>query len=296
MIKVENLTKSYDQIKAVDNISFEISAGESFGLLGSNGAGKTTTLNLLVGILHPDSGSIHINGVKDPTQAELRREIGSSPQSIALYDDLTADENIRFFGKLYNLTGTQLKERVNFCLEIVGLTSRRWDQVKTFSGGMKRRLNLACAIVHEPQVLLLDEPTVGVDPQSRNLIFENIESLKKEGRTIIYTTHYMEEAQRLCDRVAIIDHGRILALDTVERLITNYGGQSVIEAELAGAIPEGIDFPGQLTGSKLRIETDQPMEIITRLSATGVKFRKIHIEQADLENVFLNLTGRRLRD
>ena len=214
MIQADNLRKRYGALTAVDGISFEVRSGETFGLLGPNGAGKTTTLNLLVGTLTPDGGSVYINGEADPTNATVRQQIGYAPQAIALYGELTAEENLTFFGRLYGLSARQLRERARQALDLTGLSDRRQDRVRTFSGGMKRRLNLACALIHDPPVLLLDEPTVGVDPQSRNLIFDKIEWLRGQGRTIVYTTHYIEEAQRLCDRVAIMDHGRILALDT----------------------------------------------------------------------------------
>ncbi len=296
MIRVEHLRKQYGDLVAVDDISFELERGETFGLLGPNGAGKTTTINMLVGVLAPDGGSITVDGVADPTAAPVRRKIGNAPQALALYEDLTAQENLLFFGRLYRLSRAQLTERVSYALELAGLTDRRNDLVKTFSGGMKRRLNLACAIVHDPPILLLDEPTVGVDPQSRNLIFENIEQLRKQGRTIVYTTHYMEEAQRLCDRVAIVDHGKLLALDTIDRLIEQHGGNSVIEAELERPPENPADLPGELDGTTLRIETDRPLEEVARLTENGLRFLKLHIHRADLEAVFLNLTGRRLRD
>lgn len=296
MIRAENLRKRYGALTAVDGISFEIHAGETFGLLGPNGAGKTTTINLLVGSLTPDGGAVFINGQADPTNPAVRRQIGYAPQALALYDALTADENLAFFGRLYGLGSRQIRDRVNYVLDLVGLAERRGDRAVTFSGGMKRRLNLACALVPDPPVLLLDEPTVGVDPQSRNLIFDKIELLRREGRTIVYTTHYMEEAQRLCDRVAIMDHGRILALDTVERLIEQHGGKSVIEAEL-DAIPG--DLPGVnavIEGDQLRLETDRPLEDLARLTGLGIRLHTLRLDRADLETVFLNLTGRRLRD
>ncbi len=296
MIKAEHLRKQYGDLIAVDDISFELKPGETFGLLGPNGAGKTTTINMLVGVLPPDRGSVTIDGAADPTTAAVRLKIGHAPQALALYDELTAQENLQFFGRLYRLTGAGLTERVNAALELAGLTERRNDRVKTFSGGMMRRLNLACAIVHDPPILLLDEPTVGVDPQSRNLIFENIEKLRTQGHTIVYTTHYMEEAQRLCDRVAIIDHGRVLALDTVDRLIETHGGNSVIEAELERPPKDPSTLPGELDGLNLRIETDRPLETVARITENGLRFLKLRIHRADLEAVFLNLTGRRLRD
>ena len=226
-ISVRGLRKAYGDIVAVDGVSFEIGRGETFGLLGPNGAGKTTTLSLIVGSLRPDAGTVVVDGEPDPARDSVRRRIGTAPQAIALYGDLTAEENLRFFGSLYGLAGRQLRERVDWALAFSGLGSRRRHRVGGFSGGMQRRLNMVAGLLHDPPVILLDEPTVGVDPQSRNHIFENIESLKRQGRTVIYTTHYMEEAQRLCDRVAIIDRGRILAADTVEALIVKHGGEPV---------------------------------------------------------------------
>lgn len=295
-IEVKNLKKQFNSLVAVDDISFSVAEGEAFGLLGPNGAGKTTTINMLVGVLQPDGGAISINGNDDPTRPQVRLGIGNAPQSISLYEELTAEENLHFFGGLYSLRGVKLKERIDWSLELAGLTERRKDRVKTFSGGMMRRLNLACALVHDPPVLLLDEPTVGVDPQSRNLIFEQIENLKKQGRTIIYTTHYMEEAQRLCDRVAIVDHGKILALDTVENLIAVHGGNAVLEAELVAPPENADDLPGVLEGTHLRIETEEPLAELAKLNERGLHFQTLKIERADLETVFLNLTGRRLRD
>ena len=229
-IEVQGLRKAYGALVAVDGISFQVERGECFGLLGPNGAGKSTTINCVVGALRSDAGTIRVDGESDPTRPAVRLKIGVAPQPIALYDELTAQENLEFFGKLYGLGGDRLKERVEMALEFSGLTSRRKDRVATYSGGMQRRLNLVCGILHDPPVILLDEPTVGVDPQSRNLIFENIEALKRLGRTIVYTTHYMEEAQRLCDRVAIVDQGKILALDTVEALLRRHGGHPDLEA------------------------------------------------------------------
>jgi len=296
MISVENLHKSFDRIKAVAGISFEIPKGEVFGILGPNGAGKTTTINMIVGILHPDEGTVRINGTADPTKPAIRRQIGNAPQSLALYEDLTAYENLCFFGRLYGLNKRQLKERVDYCLDFAQLTERRRDKVATFSGGMKRRLNMAVALIHDPPVLLFDEPTVGIDPQSRNMIFDCIEDLKKDGRTVVYTTHYMEEAQRLCDRVAIIDKGQILALGTVDELTEKYGGQAVLIADL-DAIPENMDeLPGYMEGDRLRVETTRPFEDLATLNRAGLKIRQLRVDKPDLEVVFLNLTGRRLRD
>ncbi len=296
MIQVENLTKRFGDLTAVDAVSFNIERGESYGFLGPNGAGKSTTINMLAGVLEPDSGEIVINGASDPTRSEVRRILGIAPQALALYEELNAEENLFFFGKLYGLCGKSLKERIELTLDLVGLTERRRDRVKTFSGGMQRRLNLACGMVHDPQVLLLDEPTVGVDPQSRNLIFEKVAQLKSEGRTILYTTHYMEEAERLCDRVAIIDHGHILAVDTVENLITAHGGPSIVKAQLAGPPADPSVLPGELNGLSLAVESNEPMAVLADLNSSGVRFVTMQIERPNLETVFLNLTGRKLRD
>jgi len=296
MISLRNLTKSFGHNVAVNDVTFDVKRGEVFGLLGPNGAGKTTTISMLSGLLKPDGGEVMIDGGGDPSQSSVRRLIGAAPQSLALYDELTARENLRFFGQLYGLRARDLAVRISLALEIAGLTERRNDRVRTFSGGMKRRLNLVCALVHDPPILFLDEPTVGVDPQSRSLIFGQIEKLREEGRTIIYTTHYMEEAQRLCDRVAIIDSGKILDLDKVDKLIERHGGAAVVTAELDKAPINEAELPGQLDGLNLTFESDHPLEEVARLSGAGIVFRTLRIDRPDLESVFLNLTGRRLRD
>jgi linearmycin/streptolysin S transport system ATP-binding protein len=295
MIRARDLRKAYAKIQAVDGVSLELVAGETFGLLGPNGAGKTTTIHMLIGALRPDDGEVTINGSTDPTRPDVRRQIGVAPQVEALYDELSAAENLSFFGRLYGLAGVHLKERVSWCLGLAGLTARAGDRVKTYSGGMKRRLNLACALVHDPPVLLLDEPTAGVDPQSRNHLLDTIEGFARAGRTILYTTHYMEEAERLCDRVAIMDQGKILALDTVDELLRKHGGPSMLEAEL-GQIPDGVSLPAPLEGNRLRFASDQPFEEANRLRNAGVQFVRFHVDRPSLESVFLNLTGRRLRD
>ncbi len=295
-IEVKELRKTYGTTVAVDGISFEVQAGECFGLLGPNGAGKSTSIHCVVGALRPDSGEIRIDGETDPTRPAVRRKIGITPQSIAVYEDFTAVENLEFFGKLYGMGGQLLKERIEMALEFSGLTSRRKDRVSTYSGGMQRRLNLVCGILHDPPVILLDEPTVGVDPQSRNLIFENIEALKRLGRTIVYTTHYMEEAQRLCDRVAIIDQGKILALDTVENLLRTHGGASTVEVEFAHRPATLADVEGEWDGARLRVQTQRPMDVLSRVAKEETAFINVSIQRASLESVFLSLTGRKLRD
>jgi ABC-2 type transport system ATP-binding protein len=303
MIRTENLRKSYGATVAVNDVSFEVQKGQTFGLLGPNGAGKTTTIQLLCGLLKADTGKITLDGKTDPGQVEVRMSLGVVPQALALYEELSALENLHFFGKIYGLSGQKLKERVNYSLDIAGLSQRRKERVSKYSGGMERRLNMVCSLLHDPPILLLDEPTVGVDPQSRNLIFETIEDMSKQGRTIIYTTHYMEEAQRLCDKVAIIDHGKILDMDSVENLIAKHGGPSHIEAEFeeklsdVNKIKSFVDDKNmQLNGTKIRFQTEKPMEALAKLNSSGVHFLSLKVQTANLEDVFLNLTGRRLRD
>jgi ABC-2 type transport system ATP-binding protein len=296
MITATELEKRFGEIRAVDGVSFSVNQGETFGLLGPNGAGKSTTINMLSGILPPDQGTIEINGASDPTRHTVRQNIGLAPQALAIYEELTGEENVRFFGGLYPSVKGTLKERVARALEFVGLSERSKDRARTYSGGMQRRLNLACALVHAPPVLMLDEPTVGVDPQSRNVIFEKIEELKRQGCTILYTTHYMEEAERLCEWVAIIDHGRILALDTVDNLIAQHGGKSLVEGELTAPPDDPSQLPCELDGTTLRIDTDEPLQLISELASSGHRFRTLKVVRADLETVFLNLTGRSLRD
>ena len=280
MLKLTDIRKSYGSIVAVDGLTLEIRRGEVFGLLGPNGAGKSTTVALAVGLLEPDSGRVEINGGGSPTEARVRAGIGVAPQALALYEELTGAENLDFFGRLHGLEGAPLAKRVASALEFVGLTPRARSRVETYSGGMKRRLNLAVALLHDPPLLLLDEPTVGVDPQSRNAIFENILELKRQGRTVVYTTHYMEEAERLCDRVGIMDQGRLLALDTVAGLVERHGGRSTLIV--------------QRDDTEQRIPTDDPLAELARIGTAGIgRFR---LERPDLESVFLNLTGRHLRD
>jgi ABC-2 type transport system ATP-binding protein len=296
MLEVYDLHKRFGATTAVDGVSFEIRRGETFGLLGPNGAGKSTTIGMLTGVIRPDRGTTRINGTSSPTDAAARMAIGVAPQNLSLYEELSAAENLNFFGRLYRLSGDELTNRVDWALAFAGLADRRKARVKTFSGGMKRRLNLAVALVHDPAVIFLDEPTAGVDPQSRNHIFEAIDELRSLGRTVVYTTHYMEEAQRLCDRVAIMDRGRILDLDTVPALIERYGGRSVVKAELARPPAESIELPAELDGLSLRFDSDRPLEEVGRLSSAGVMFQTLEVARPDLETVFLMLTGRSLRD
>lgn len=282
MLRLTNLRKSYGAVTAVNDLSLDIRRGEVFGLLGPNGAGKSTTIGMTVGLVAPDSGSVEIEGAGSPTQASARRSLGVAPQALAVYEDMTGGENLEFFGGLYGLSGASLALRVDAALQMVGLDARRRDRVKTYSGGMKRRINLAAAVVHDPPVLLLDEPTAGVDPQSRNNLLDVVRQLAAAGKTVIYTTHYMEEASKLCDRIAIMDHGKVIALGTVAELTSRFGGKSVVTVCRDG-------------GSEDRIETDAPVREIERIMAAG-GVANVRIDPPDLESVFLSLTGRSLRD
>lgn len=247
LVTVRRLTKRFGDRTAVDNISFEIRSGEIFGLLGPNGAGKSTTVNILSTYLPPDSGDVMIAGLSVRDGMDVKRRVGVAPQEIALYDDLTALENLNFFARLYDLPRAERKARAQEVLVQVGLTDRAREPVKGFSGGMKRRLNLALGILHRPAFLMLDEPTVGVDPQSREKIFEIIRELRDAGATLLYTTHYMEEAEQLCDRIAIIDDGRIIAMGTLEELLR------LRVEEIAVERPRGLEqLFIQLTGKHLR--------------------------------------------
>jgi ABC-2 type transport system ATP-binding protein len=225
MLVVEGLTKRYGERVAVDAVSFRIARGECVGLLGPNGAGKTSTLAMIAGIATPDAGVLRFEGtIQNTDLAAVKRRVGLVPQDLALFDELPAWANLQLFGGLYGMDAATLAARADSALQLVGLADRRRDRVKSFSGGMKRRLNIAGALLHDPELILLDEPTVGVDPQSRNAIFDNLEQLKARGKTLLYTTHYMEEAERLCDRVLIMDHGRVLADDATAVLKAAHGG------------------------------------------------------------------------
>ena len=286
MLQLDNVSKAYGDQIAVDGLSLQTKPGEIFGLLGPNGAGKSTSCALITGLLAPDRGQVRIDGV-DPRTPRIRQRIGLAPQKLALYDRLSARSNLQFFASLYGLTGVKARDAVGVALAQVGLAERADDTVATFSGGMLRRLNLACALVHNPDLILLDEPTAGVDPQSRNRLFESVLALKAAGKTVIYTTHYMEEAERLCDRVAIIDHGRLLALDSVPNLLQLHGGASEIVLR---------------TGNGRRqISTTDPIASLRNLlgetsAATSAGVELLEVRPPTLESVFLQLTGKQLRD
>ena len=281
MLNLRDVRKSFGTIVAVDGLSLSVRKGEVLGLLGPNGAGKSTSVSLAVGLLVPESGTVTIEGHGNPAEPGVRQAIGVAPQALAVYDLLTGEENLRFFGEVYGLAGARLDERVKWCLDFVGLADRKGDRAGGYSGGMKRRLNLAAAVLHEPELLLLDEPTVGVDPQSRNRIFESIEALHRDGRTIIYTTHYMEEAERLCDRIAIVDAGKLLALGTLAELIAAHGGPPTLVVTT--------------NGSAQRLQTPDPLTTLNAIAASS-QIDAFQMERPTLEQVFLRLTGRSLRD
>lgn len=333
MLRCSGLVRRFGERLAVDGVGFEIAPGETYGLLGPNGSGKTTTISMIAGILRPDAGTVTVAGHQmSATAAEAKAAVGLVPQDIALYEDLTAVENLRFFGRLQGWSGPRLARRIGEVLDVVGLADRSGDRIADFSGGMKRRANIAVGLLHEPELLILDEPTVGVDPQSRNQILDSIERLGGAGLAVLYTTHYMEEAQRLCHRVGVLDDGRMIAEGTQAELVALVGEHDVVELTVAGlddptpvsdalaALPPvvsvevrtgpgndgdteggtdggtdgGAAGPHRFTvtiseaaaaGEVLRLATDR------RLTVTGLTIR-----EPDLEAVFLELTGKALRD
>jgi ABC-2 type transport system ATP-binding protein len=306
MIEVRNITKSYGKTQAVKGISFSIKDGECYGLLGPNGAGKSTTINMLSMLFAADSGQISINQI-DVAKAngEVKRMLGVVPQEIALYDNFTAWENILFWGSIYGVKGKILNDKAEELLKWVGLFDRRKEKVKAYSGGMKRRINIACALLHSPKVLLLDEPTVGVDPQSRNLIFELIHQLNKEGMTIIYTTHYMEEAEKLCNRIGIIDGGLIIAQGTLDELKKQSEVNDMIIVDCNQTpdekmLAEKLKVTLSVTENRISILSEDSKKDLTRIVNTcteaGYEINRIDIQKANLESVFLKMTGKQLRD
>jgi ABC-2 type transport system ATP-binding protein len=302
-LDVDSLVKHFGQVKAVDGISLELRSGECLGLLGPNGAGKSTLIRAIAGRVIPDSGTVKIFGSAAASTA-ARAALGWVPQDLALYPRLSSAENLRSFGMYYGLKGKKLEERVAWCLDWAALQDRAGELTRNLSGGMKRRLNMAAGLIHEPRVVLMDEPTVGVDPQSRNRIFEMIEALRTSGMTIIYTTHYMEEAERLCDRIAIVDHGKIIALDTKEALVHNaFASRSQVlarfedpEAKVAAWVAER---GGVMVDGAAQFTVEHPTEIAGLLdgaSVAGLELVDLSLRRPNLESVFLQLTGRELRD
>jgi ABC-2 type transport system ATP-binding protein len=302
-LRIDGLVKRFGPLVAVDGVSLELHAGECLGLLGPNGAGKSTTIRAIVGRVVPDAGSATIFGARADSAA-AREALGWVPQELAVYPRLTCRENLVAFGSYHGLSGKALDDSVAWCLDWAALRDRGRDLAGKLSGGMKRRLNMAAGIIHRPRMVLMDEPTVGVDPQSRNRIFEMIEALRAQGTSVVYTTHYMEEAERLCDRIAIIDHGRIIALGTKEELVRNaFASRSQVVARLAG--PEeriaawAEEHGGRLANGLAEFTVEHPAEVAALLESAakgGLDLDDISLRKPNLESVFLHLTGRDLRE
>src|SRR5215472_2464687 len=308
LLKVERLSKAFGTVRAVEDVSFEVGEGEIYGLLGPNGAGKTTTISIVAGLLKADAGRVEVAGTDFGSDPERAKKImGVVPQEIALYEELTGRENLEFWGRIAGLSGSEARKRANELLSALSLSDRAKDAVKTYSGGMKRRINLGAALLHRPRLLLLDEPTVGIDPQARVNILEFVRGLCAQGTAILYTTHYLEEAERLCNRIGIIDHGKLLAEGTLADLQERLGGDQVfvLEGKLDSTSPEG--WPGfsqkfrvlQKSPSQLLVSaigSRDPGECLRDLLALPIKVQNVTLKRPNLNDVFLQLTGRQLRE
>ncbi|QSZ50980.1 antibiotic ABC transporter ATP-binding protein [Arthrobacter sp. D5-1] len=309
-MSADRLVKKFGDLTAVDDVSIAIRPGETYGLLGPNGAGKTTIINMVAGLVPADSGSVDVAGIRmDPGGVAAKRNLGLVPQELAIYPDLTARENLNYFGRLQSLTRKELNSRVDTVLDLLGLAERAGEQTKKFSGGMKRRLNIGIGLLHRPGLLILDEPTVGVDPQSRNSILEAVGNLSREGTAVLYTTHYMEEAERLCDRIAILDQGRVQAEGTRDELITLTGGvdrislvgtgRTTAAAEALRSL-DGVHRVTDSGGTELILTVRDGAAllagIVTTAARSGMTLASVSVTRPDLESVFLHLTGKALRD
>ncbi|HAF99109.1 MULTISPECIES: ABC transporter ATP-binding protein [Paenibacillus] len=308
-LEMKDVVKRYGSKLSVDHLNLEVQEGEIFGLLGPNGAGKSTSISMICGLLPKDQGSIKVDGISIEDQPlEVKRRIGLVPQDLALYEQMSAMDNVAFFAKLYGLRGQQLKERVEEALTFVGLQDRAKDRPSTFSGGMKRRLNIACSITHRPKLIIMDEPTVGIDPQSRNHILESVRTLNEMGSTVIYTSHYMEEVAAISDRVAIMDQGHVIACGTQQELRARVAQEERIILTADGITEELIQemklHPrvGRVTQHDHRLEIYVPsaqeelQDILFICGKHGTTLRSLQCEEPDLETLFLSLTGRKLRD
>ena len=309
VLEVTDLRKRFADVAAVDGVSFAISEGETYGLLGPNGAGKTTSISMIAGLLERDSGDVVVVGEPmDTTTVAPKRNVGLVPQDLAIYPDLTGRENLKFFGKLYGMRGSPLDTRAEEVLEIIGLSDRADDRADEYSGGMKRRLNIGIGLLHQPLLLILDEPTVGVDPQSRNAILESVEALSRAGMAVLYTTHYMEEAERLCNRVGIIDEGRIIAEGTRRELVSRIGQRDRVRVSGTGDLAGAASAAGNVPGVERATTTDHEVdvlagdasrllpELLTAIAANGMAISGVEVDEPNLEAVFLHLTGKALRD
>ena len=309
VVEIKNLVKRYKENIAVDNVNLIIKEGEIFGLLGPNGAGKTTTINAIIGLTKVDSGEIKIfNKSMKTSEGEIKKNIGVVPQEIAIFEDLTALENITFFGKLYGLRDGILKSRVEEALNFTGLWDKRKELPSKYSGGMKRRLNIACAIVHQPKLIIMDEPTVGIDPQSRNHILQSVRELNKNGSTIIYTSHYMEEVEELCNYITIMDHGRVIANGTNDELKALVAFEEKVVIDLSSINFTIVDNIKKVSGVKDCTVNGKQMKVISQKNSKNLskiidiilegdsEILSINVEKPTLEGVFLTLTGRSLRD
>ncbi|SET08669.1 ABC-2 type transport system ATP-binding protein [Methanococcoides vulcani] len=308
IITVEDLSKQYDGFMAVEGVSFDIKRGEIFGLLGPNGAGKSTIISILCCLLEPTAGRVTIDGFDvEKNATDIKKIIGVVPQEISLYYTLTARENLAFYAKIYGLSGKAMKDRIEELLDMVGLTDRADDRLEGYSGGMKRRINIAVALLHNPRILFLDEPSTGVDPQSRKRIYDTIRDLNRQGTTVLLTTHQMEDAEKLCHRIAIMDKGKLVALDTLQGLLKLVGESDIIQVTSKELPPEAADTIQQIDkvqkvavdGGSMTIGLVRGREslagIIDILIASGTKVESIQIKEPDLETLFLHLTGTRLR-
>lgn len=308
VLECAHLARSFGSLQAVDDVSLTIAPGETYGLLGPNGAGKTTTISMIAGLLTPSAGTVRVLGREITTAASTAKSaIGLVPQDIALYPDLSARENLRFFGRLQGMRGAELESRIDETLEVVGLRERGKDRIETYSGGMKRRANIAVGLLHSPTLLMLDEPTVGVDPQSRNSILEAIANLGTAGMAVLYTTHYMEEAERLCDRIGIIDDGRLIAEGTRAELVASLGTASRVTVRAEGPLDEWRESLAGLPGTQVHATADgveitcpDPTGTVAaafeRAGRHGVTISGVDVATPDLESAFLHLTGKALRD
>ncbi|WP_067837855.1 ABC transporter ATP-binding protein [Amphibacillus sediminis] len=310
MLEVENLSKVYKSKKAVDGVNLYLDSGESIGLLGPNGAGKSTTISMMSTLIRPSDGDVRFKGKSILKQPDLVRPIlGVVPQEIALYEELTAYENMKFFGRVYGLSGKKLDNKVEEVLELVGLKERKKEKIKGYSGGMKRRINIAVALMHQPELLIMDEPTVGIDPQSRNYILEMVRQLNQEkGMTVLYTSHYMEEVERLCDRIYIMDHGKVIASGTKDELKSILSGEETVLVEVQHKTNALANQIASLPSIQKVTEVEKGFKVIApkgeniftdvfrATEEAGVKLMGLHVQTPTLEDVFLHLTGRKLRD